>query len=378
MKEWLIRFLCILLGVVLTLGTIGVRNFVVTTFGTEEEEIVSEPEEIVTEVEEEKQEEPEEQEEVTQDYELEAEVKYQDLVDSQNAEKQEEELEEEKIEYPPNSIEAAPVKWKRDYPKINSDSTLEEKEAVRSSYDETMAVNAFDKKIIENSTIDFSDVKITVIGDSITAGSNLDDSEREKGNWPAQLKEILGCKEVVNLGIGGSTVSRVVDHYPMVDRWSDISQDSDIIIVMGGSNDMLFENKWQYGELEYNRRMTSGTFCGDYDEMLSRMKWTFTDYNDINYCKLLVINPPSTILNDAVYALDTGNMVHQRSFAEAINTIAPQYGFEVIDMYNNNILNSHDTNINAQFVYDGIHCNVAGYGIIAEHVASQIIQRIEQ
>ena len=71
-------------------------------------------------------------------------------------------------------------------------------------------------------------------------------------------------------------------------------------------------------------------------------------------------------------------MVHQRSFAEAINTIAPTYGFEVIDMYNNNILNSHDPDINAQYVYDGIHCNKEGYKIMAEHVASQIIQRIEQ
>lgn len=374
MKEWIIRLMCVLLGVVLTIGTLGIRDIVLNEFKVEQKE--KEPE-LVVSVEKPK---PTPKEEVVQDYELEADVKYQDMVDKQEAEKAVEPTvePEEEIEYPANSIEAAPVKWKRDYPAINSDTTLEDKECVRSSYDETMAVNAFDKKIIENSTIDFSDVKISIIGDSITAGNNLDESEREEGNWPAQLQKILGCKEVVNLGIGGSTVSRVVDHYPMCDRWYEINQDSDIIIVMGGSNDMLFENKWQFGELEYERRMTSGTFCGDYDEMLSRMKWTYTDHNDVNYCKLLCINPPSTILNDAVYALDTGNMVHQRSFAEAINTIAPAYGFEVIDMYNNNILNSHDPDVNAQFVYDGIHCNVEGYRIIAEHVASQIIQRIDQ
>jgi len=381
MKEWLIRILCVLLGVVMTISAMGIRKVIVSRFFAEEAAVVSEkkgPEEDEAEV--------PASEEIVQDYDLEAELKMQDLLNEEEAKKAESEesdggeseAEEETIEYPPNSIEAAPVKWKKDYPEINSDSTLEDKLAVRSSYDETMAVNAFDKKVIENSTIDFSDVKISVIGDSITAGNNLDESERDIYNWPAQLKEILGCKEVVNLGIGGSTVSRVVDHYPMCDRWYEIEQDSDIIIVMGGSNDMLFENKWQFGEIEYEKRMTSGTFCGDFDEMLSRMKWTYTDHNDINYCKLLCINPPSTILNDAVYALDTGNMVHQRSFAEAINTIAPHYGFEVIDMYNNNILNSHDPDVNAQFVYDGIHCNKEGYRIIAEHIASQIIQRIEQ
>ena len=54
------------------------------------------------------------------------------------------------------------------------------------------------------------------------------------------------------------------------------------------------------------------------------------------------------------------------------------YGFEIIDLYNNNILNSHDKDVNEQFVPDGVHCNPEGYRILAEHIASQIIQRIEQ
>ena len=71
-------------------------------------------------------------------------------------------------------------------------------------------------------------------------------------------------------------------------------------------------------------------------------------------------------------------MVHQSKFAEAINTIVPPYGFEVIDLYNNNLLNSYDADVNEQFVPDGIHPNVEGHRILAEHIASQIIQRIEQ
>jgi len=41
-------------------------------------------------------------------------------------------------------------------------------------------------------------------------------------------------------------------------------------------------------------------------------------------------------------------------------------------------LNSHDRDVNEQFIPDGIHGNEAGYRILAEHIASQIIQRIEQ
>ncbi|MCR4750415.1 MAG: SGNH/GDSL hydrolase family protein [Lachnospiraceae bacterium] len=381
MKEWLIRIICVLLGVILTLSTIHLKNLITDTefFDTKAE--INEQDSI---------DEKTAETDSNADYDLEAKLKYQDMVDKKAtpaptpeeptpvAEKQEEKEDTTEEIIPPGSIRSAPVRWIEDYPSINSDTTIEDKLQVRSSYDETMAVNAFDKMVIDNSTIDFSKVKITVLGDSITAGSNLDDAEKEEYNWPKQLKDILGCKEVVNLGIGGSTVSCCVDHYPMCKRWSDIESDSDIIIVMGGSNDMLFEDKWQFGEIEYDKRMTVGTFCGDLDDMLSRMEWTYRDHNDDHYCKMLYINPPSTILNDAVYAVDPGNMVQQRSFAEAINTIAPAYSFEVIDMYNNNILNSHDPDVNAKYVYDGIHCNKEGYTIIAEHVASQIIQRIEQ
>lgn len=276
-----------------------------------------------------------------------------------------------------NSIEAAKVKWIKDYPMLNSTMTLEEKMAERSSYEETLAVNAFDKKVIENSTIDFSDVKITIIGDSITTAANLDEEEQKKYAYPVILQELLGCKEVVNMGIGGSSVSRA-GAYAMVERWSDVPIDTDILIVFGGSNDCLFENKWDFGFIEYDKRMNKETFCGDLDEMLGGMKYVYREHNLESYIKFIYVNPPSTILNDGVYAMDPGNMMHQSSFAEAINVIAPTYGFEVIDLYNNNILNSHDLDVNQHFVPDGIHPNIDGYQILAEHIASQIIQRIEQ
>lgn len=378
MKEWTIRIGCVLLGAALALGTTKLNDMIKGKENEpkEDAQIVIEPvaKNPVTEPEPTQ----EAEQEAAQDYELEAELKFQKLMDELISDEDIEQIKEEESNYPPNSIEAAPVRWIKDYPRINSDCLLEEKEAQRSSYDETMAVNAFDKMVIENSTIDFSDVKITVMGDSISAGNTLPEEEQGIYDWPSQLKEILGAKELVNLSIGGSIVSSCKDHYPMCQRWSEIPYDSDIIIVMGGSNDMLFEDKWQFGNIEYEHRMTKNTFCGDLDDMCSRMQWVYRDHNEDNYCKLLYINPPSTVLNDGWYAVDPGNLVQQKSFAEAINTIVPAYSFEVIDLYNNNILNSHDKDINEQFVPDGIHCNKEGYRILAEHVASQIIQRIEQ
>ena len=141
---------------------------------------------------------------------------------------------------------------------------------------------------------------------------------------------------------------------------------------------MLFENKWQFGNIEYDKRSKEETFCGDLDTICSKIRYRYVKHNDENYCKVIFINPPSNILSDAFYNIDHGNLIHQSKFAEAINTIATEYGFEVIDFYNNNILNTHDVNVQTQFMPDGIHGNTEGYRIMAEHIASQIIQRIEQ
>lgn len=377
MKEILIRIGCVLLGVVLTLSTMKIGDFVKARTDSEtvlveempitEASITNLTEEVIVE----------ENVLLYSDFEAEAEERYKELQEKENISAAEAEPE---LAIEPESGEtddSRKIKWIKDYPQVNSTKTLEEKMAERSSYEETLATNAFDKKVIENSTIDFSDVKITILGDSITAATNLDEEEQLKYAYPVLLEEILGCKEVVNLGKGGSAISRV-GHYPMVERWENIPKDSDIIIVFGGTNDCLFENKWEFGHIEYDLRMNEKTFCGDLDEMASGMKYVYKDHNEGKEVKFLYINPPSTILNDSVYAMDTGNMVHQKTFAEAINTIVPPYGFEVIDLYNNNILNSHDKDVNAQFVPDGVHCSPEGYRILAEHIASQIIQRIEQ
>lgn len=310
------------------------------------------------------------------DYEAEAEEKLNQLKLEQEAAKEAEATVAEDVSA--NSIEAAALKWKKDYPTNNADKTLEENMNIRSSYEETLAVNAFDKKVIDNSTVDFSNVKITILGDSITMGANMTEEEQKQYSIPVQLQKILGAKEVYNLGIGGSAISRASDASPMVDRWGDIPKDSDIVIVFGGTNDCLFENKWDYGFLEYDKRMTNGTFCGDLDEMLGGIEYVYREHNEDSYIKLLMVNPPSTVLADAVYNRDPGNMVHQSDFALAINEIAPAYGFEVINMYDNNLFNSHDTQVNQNLIPDGVHANELGYEMMAQYLASQIIQRIDQ
>lgn len=269
---------------------------------------------------------------------------------------------------------ASTVKWIENYPQTTVDMPLAERMRTHSSYDDTMEINAYDKSVIANSTVDFSGMKIACLGDSLTSASNLSDSSR---GYTDALKEILGAEEVYNLGIGGSTVMRGSrGANPMVDRFGQIPDDTDIILIFASTNDCLFENQWEFGHIEYEKRMASGTFCGDLDEMLGGIKYSYIEHGD-KYVKLLFAAPPATVLNTEARK-DAPGIMEQSRFIDAILTIAPPYGFDVIDMYNTNFLNSHDAKIKQQYITDGVHPNEAGYYMIAEHLASQIIQRCEQ
>ncbi len=387
-KETAIRIMCFALGVLLTLSGVLIRERYPQLFGgmmnkeTEEEaedSLTTEVEETVAnavhtiEV-------PEPTEQAllkAKELEKEAEEQYKEMVAAAEQVTPTVSVIEENKTYEIDGKESK-VNWNTDWPALSEEHDLQWHADRETSYDNTLKTNAFDKMVIENSTVDFSGVKIAILGDSITAATNIkEDEDREKYNYPQILSDILGC-EVVNLGIGGSVVSRAASNWPMVERWSDIPDDSDIVIIFGGTNDCLFQNKWEFGNIAYEQRMTKGTFCGDLDEMCSGIKWKFTDNISDRYVKLIYINPMSTILNDGVYATDPGNMVEQSTFAEAINAIVPEYGFDVIDLYNQNFLNSHDPDVNHTWITDGVHPNPEGYQILAEHIASQIIQRVNQ
>ncbi len=376
--ETAIRVLCFLLGVLLTISGVLIKErFLPGILDKDSEKVIeSETAEDTDAPEPTAASEEVESEEVEVDlHEAAAETMYEEFVEATQVSVT------ESVEPDDNGVyiidgKESKLNWNTEYPALAEEMTLEEHAARETSYDTTLTANAFDKKVIESSTVDFSGVKISIMGDSITAATNLSDEEQAQYSYPKLLSYILGC-EVVNLGIGGSVVSRNASNSPMVERWSDIPEDSDVIIIFGGTNDCLYMNKWDFGHIEYDLRMNSGTFCGDLDEMCSAIDWKFKDNTD-KYVKLIYVNPMSTILNDGVYATDPGNMVEQRSFAQAINEIVPPYGFDIIDLYNSNYMNSHDWDVNHEFVTDGVHPNPVGYQMLAEHLASQIIQRINQ
>ena len=71
-------------------------------------------------------------------------------------------------------------------------------------------------------------------------------------------------------------------------------------------------------------------------------------------------------------------LLPQKVFANAVKELAAQYDIDVIDLYNSNLLDTHDAQVISTYMPDGVHGNPAGYQILAEHLASQVIRIMEE
>lgn len=239
-----------------------------------------------------------------------------------------------------------------------------ENKVICASYEDTIRINAADKKVIAGNTVDFSDMKIACIGDSITAGTNLMNKEGyETMTYPYFLSQLLGVKEVVNLGIGGSSIGRYWDQ-AFVDRYKEVPKDTDLIIVLGGANDGFCATEKELGSLDVREKRT---FVGDLDELLRGLK---EDYPD---AKIILVSPLSNVLHDMLRKTNK-ELLPQSVFADVMEQLANEHDINYIDIYHANFLDTHDAAVIHNFMPDGVHGNAAGYKILAEHLAAEVIQ----
>lgn len=241
--------------------------------------------------------------------------------------------------------------------------SLQERREMNTSYIESQTVNQRDKQIIAGSSIDFSNVKVACLGDSLTAATNLEKMENyQQYSYPTKLGEVLGAEAVYNLGIGGSSIGRYWEN-AFVDRYKEIPQDTDIIIVMGGTNDGFCVTKEDLGSMQERKPRT---FYGDLDELMRGLK---ADYPD---AMIVFATPLPNVLHDMLRK-ERAYLLPQKEIADAIKLLGEEHNISVIDLYNSNILDSHDAAVIFNYMPDGVHGNEQGYQILAEHMAAEII-----
>ena len=242
--------------------------------------------------------------------------------------------------------------------------TLRERRLEQSSYMETVEWNEADQVVIGQSTLDFSDKKIACLGDSITQAANLEGMEDyQQYSYPTKLAEILGAEEVVNLGIGGSSIGRYWQD-AFVDRYMDIPEDTDLILVMGGTNDGVCLHRENVGNFE---ERSPRTLIGDLNELMRGLKENYPD------AEVVFVTPLPNVLHD-ILRKDRPELMSQRVIVDSMIALAREYEFDVIDLYDSNLLDSHDAAVISNYMPDGVHCNPDGYRILAEHIAADLIR----
>lgn len=227
------------------------------------------------------------------------------------------------------------------------------------SYDRDYDLYELYKKIDELNCYDFSDVRITFLGDSITYGQGGDKNQYNNFvSYVDYVRDILGCK-TTNLSSPGAPIGSYGGYESMVYRANDIPGDTDIIVVFGGINDFFYE-KDVFGDDSYEE----GTFTGDARKMCEEIREQFPD----EPVYMILIYPG---IYETLYCSDSYLPIN--GYLQVERSLAKEYNFNVIDLYSNGLLDSNDYSVANVYFNDDVHPNNSGYLWLGRCLATEII-----
>lgn len=226
------------------------------------------------------------------------------------------------------------------------------------------------------------------LGDSITHGF----IPRNYTGYPGVLKSylMLACSKLgitpKNYGIDGSTVANVADRSPMSRRYNNMTDDADIISVMGGTNDV--RNGVSLGTINDS---TDSTFYGALKIIAQGLydKYYINQGTTKGQEKTIFFITPLKLLETSSGVIGgTGENYDLSQWIKAIKDVAEMYSFPVLDLYNLSLLNpaisqtvqgteTGYTGTYNPYMTDGTHPTQEGQEIISK-IAAGFIESIRK
>ena len=204
--------------------------------------------------------------------------------------------------------------------------------------------------------------KINILGDSITEGVGASSSDRCFVSVLAARTGAI-CR---NYGIGGTRIafqkkSSAEPHwdYDFCSRVSGMDNDTDCVIVFGGTND------YGTGDAEFGSMSdrSKDTFYGALHVLYRSLIERFTD------AKIVIVTPlhrcnEENPRGDGKAA--DGPVL--KEYIRAIREVAEYYSLPVLDLYAVSGLQPEIAAIKERFMPDGLHPSDAGHEMIAERM----------
>jgi lysophospholipase L1-like esterase len=200
-------------------------------------------------------------------------------------------------------------------------------------------------------------LKINIMGDSVTVGYGLANQGTERFSY--LLEQALGY-EVRNYGVSGTLITKQ-DGYPLsfVERFDNMDDDADLIIVFGGIND--------FGVGTGNMGEPDSTNIEEFNGALNVLieglqnKYLGKEIVFITPYNLVWGGLNSDLPNTAGYTL--------KDYRNAIIERSEYHGIPVLDLYSMSGMDiAHNPNHRALYAPDGVHLSAEGHKRIADRI----------
>ncbi len=209
-------------------------------------------------------------------------------------------------------------------------------------------------------------LKCGVLGDSITYGAGVN---HDTQSYPALLK--ADFKEAINYGISATLIAKN-DSYPnaMCERYVNMADDLDVIIVMGGTNDFAVGSSVvdSFGE---PTSTDIYTFYGALNVLMSGLIDKYAG-KEIFFCTPIHIKY-GDYNSDTVKA----NGKTLNDYRNAIIERCAYYSIPCIDLYAISGMDiAHSQKARNYFTWDGCHPNVKGHIRLHDRILNEVSNRI--